>query len=162
MSLFDKPVQGHKVLPLKADQHACCTPCRQVCPNLPYPISERSAKRHPHRPPPLRSQQVLSNRSALFFRQSFKPLPHRLSSCPSTEENERHFLGLGASAIRHLMKYMYHKKYVFASIVWAGTRKRRATKRSHRGYYRRSNRLGWDLWLSRVGPPQTHSPIGVH
>jgi len=97
---------------VKAEQYARRPPRRQVHPDLPQSVSQWPAQRHPGRPSPLRTQQVLPYGVPLGFRQSLQPLPHGLISRPQAVKNQRDFSRL--QGFRHPAPYMvllYLKMY---------------------------------------------------
>src|SRR5262249_54277471 len=91
---LDEPVQRDEVLTVQAEQHTRSPLCRQVRPDLPQPASHCTAKRHPHRPPPLRPQQVLAYGLPVLLWHFLEPFPHRLSSRKRAEKDQRDFLRL--------------------------------------------------------------------
>jgi len=91
---------------VKPYQHARRPLCRQIGSNLPEPASQRTAKRHTHWPPPLRTQQVRSYRMPFGLRQLLQPLPYRLHAPLRPIKDQRDFSRPGTFS--HLAPYLVH------------------------------------------------------
>jgi hypothetical protein len=87
-------MQRDEMSVVKADQNARGSLRRQIRPYLPQSIAQGATERHSYGPPPLRTQQVLSNGLTLIFRQLLEPPAHRLGSGIRAIKNQRNFVRL--------------------------------------------------------------------
>jgi len=76
-----------------ADQDPRCSFRREIGADFPQSASHRTAEGHTYRPPPLCSQEILSDSVPFDFVKAFEPVPNRFGAAARTEEDQGNLMG---------------------------------------------------------------------